>query len=304
VNGNNRFRVLVLGYGEMGHAMERLLAPRHQLRIWTRHPAAGAPPVSLEQAVPDSDFIVFCLPATAHPEVSARIAPYRAETGTLFLTIAKGLDDQSRIPAEVLGTTFGSERVTVLYGPMISEEILAGKPAFAQCGAATIPVAQRVATLFAGSALVTEPNQDVIGLSWSAILKNVYALAFGMADALGLGDNVRGCLAVTALQELADVARMMGGQTETPYHLAGLGDLITTATSRGSHHHELGGNIARGDRGSLSGEGIHTLGMLRTLPRFTSARFPLFSLIEDCVREPQDVSTRLRAFLNAALPGP
>jgi len=294
--------VLILGYGEMGHAMERLLATRHSLSIWQRRPPAGASPLSLDEAVAESDFIVFCLPATAHAEVSARIAPHHTESGAVCLTIAKGLDDQSRIPAEVLGASFRAERVAVLYGPMISEEILAGKPAFAQCGAAAAPVAQRVAELFAGSALAVEPGRDITGLSWSAILKNVYALAFGMADALDLGDNVRGYLAVTALREMSAVVRLFGGHAETPYQLAGLGDLITTATSRGSHHHELGGKIARADRRALTGEGIHTLAMLRAHPRFEAAHFPLFSFIEDCVREPLDVPTRMSKFLKTAHP--
>jgi glycerol-3-phosphate dehydrogenase (NAD(P)+) len=304
LNGDDRFRILVLGYGEMGHAMEHLLAARHRVRIWQRHPPADTPPLSLEQVVPDSDFIVFCLPATAHPEVSARIASPLAQSDALCLTIAKGLDQQSRLPAEVLGDTCGSARVAVLYGPMISEEIMAGKPAFAQCGASTAPVSQRVADLFSSSSLMVETAQDLIGLSWSAILKNVYALVFGMADALRLGDNVRGFLAAAALHELSTMVQLQGGRTETPYRLAGLGDLITTATSAGSHHHELGGSVARGDYSALTGEGIHTLAMLRARPRFDAGQFPLYTLIDECVHTPQDVRVRLDAFLKIPYSSP
>lgn len=288
-------QVLILGYGEMGHALHALLGMRDTLRIWQRHPAADLVPASLETAVPDSDVILFCLPATAHAEVAQRIQPLLARPGTLCVTIAKGLDATGRLPYEALTERLGHVRIAVLYGPMISEEIRAGKPAFAQCAAPESTASARVVALFAGSRLRVESADDLPGLSWSAVLKNVYALAFGMADALALGDNMRGYLTVTALEELAGLVQHLGGHPQTPYRLAGLGDLVTTATSRGSHHHELGGRIARGDRSAMTGEGVHTLAMLRDHPRFDPAPFPLFRLIEDCVREPQDVRARLTA---------
>jgi len=72
------------------------------------------------------------------------------------------------------------------------------------------------------------------------ILKNVYAIMFGVADELKLGDNMRGHLMVAAIAELSGIVQSFGGQAHTPYSYAGLGDLLTTATSEGSHHHALG----------------------------------------------------------------
>lgn len=291
--------MLVLGYGEMGHALETLLAPRQALRIWQRRAPAGEA-AALETAVAASDVVLFCLPATAHAEVAARLASH-LPADALCVTIAKGLGDDGRLPAEILDAAVGRTRSAVLYGPMIAEEIRAGRPAFAECGAHDPAATARIGALFAGSALILEPSGDLAGLSWSAILKNVYALAFGMSDELGLGDNVRGFLAVAALRELADIVHSLGGERTTPYRLAGLGDLITTATSAGSHHHALGRLLARQERGTLTGEAIHTLAVLRAHARFDGARFPLFRLIEDCVREPQDVRARLVAWLGSAL---
>ena len=291
--------MLVLGYGEMGHALETLLASRHTLRIWQRRPPAGETPIDLKRAVPDSDIVLFCLPATAHAEVAAHIAPYLDDQQqTICLTIAKGLGDDARLPAEILAAMAGAARTAVLYGPMIAEEIRAGRAAFAQCGATNAALAARVCALFAGSALVVEPSADVPGLSWSAILKNVYTLAFGMADELALGDNVRGLLSVAALHELSQIVPVLGGAAATPYRLAGLGDLITTATSAGSHHHALGRRLARGEH-NLTGEGLNTLAMLRAHPRFASTPLPLLRLIETCVRNPQDVRARLAAWLHS-----
>ena len=293
-------RVLILGHGEMGQAMEFLLAPHQPLRIWQRRPAAGDTPVNLEEAVPVSDFILFCLPATAHADVAARIAPLLRGT-SLCLSIAKGLDERGRLPAAVLTEALGTARVAVLYGPMISEEIRAGKPAFAECGTPEPAAYERIAALYRGTALRLEHSRDITGLSWSAILKNVYALAFGMADELNLGDNTRGFLAVTALHELSAIVHHLGGAPATPYRLAGLGDLITTATSAGSHHHELGRLIVRNQRAALKGEGVHTLAMLEQFRLLDSSGFPLLRLIATCVREPGNAPQALRNFIKNKL---
>lgn len=290
----NPIQTLVLGYGEMGHAMETLLAARHRLRIWHRH----VPAFNLEEAVAESEIVLFCLPATAHAGMAERIAP-TLRKDALCLTIAKGLDDRGRLPFEIVAGAVGTERIAVLYGPMIAEEIRAGKPAFAECGSRNAETHARVAALFAGSALQSESARDIAGLSWSAILKNVYAMVFGMADELNLGDNVRGLLSVAALHELSHIVRLLGSEAATPFHLAGLGDLITTATSAGSHHHDLGRQLARGAREGLEGEGLHTLAVLRAHPRFETGTFPLFRLMDDCAREPQDVRARLTAWLRS-----
>lgn len=297
---DKKFRVLILGHGEMGQAMEFLLAPHQTLHVWQRRPSAGVAPVNLEAVVPESEVILFCLPATAHAAVAALVAP-QLRGATLCVTIAKGLDEHARLPVMVLAEAVGDTRVAVLYGPMISEEIRAGKPAFAECGTVQPAAYERIAALYRGTALHLEPSRDITGLSWSAILKNVYAMAFGMADELHLGDNMRGFLAATALHELSAIVQQLGGASATPYRLAGLGDLITTATSSGSHHHELGRLIVRNARDALRGEGVHTLTVLRDTSRFTTAAFPLFSLIDACLREPGMARARLTEFLRCSV---
>jgi glycerol-3-phosphate dehydrogenase (NAD(P)+) len=297
VQEQQRSRILILGHGEMGHAMEYLLGPRQTLRIWQRHTAPGTTPATLEESVPDSDFVLFCVPGTAQAELAARIAPWLRDD-TLCITVAKGLDERARLPVEALAEALGAARVAVLYGPMIAEEIRAGRPAYAQCGTGQPSTYPRIATLYRGTSLRLEPARDIAGLSWAAILKNVYAMAFGMADELALGDNVRGYLAVAALQELAAIVTHLGGDAATPYRLAGLGDLIATGTSAGSHHHALGRWLVRAETEKLQGEGIHTLAMLRAAPRFDIAQFPLFALVDACVQNPNATRAGLPAFLD------
>jgi glycerol-3-phosphate dehydrogenase (NAD(P)+) len=289
----------MLGYGEMGHAMEHLLRARHSLAVWQRHPPSGQAPLDLEVEAGRAGFVLFCLPTPPHFELAQRLAP-RLSPDSICLTIAKGLDEDGRTAAEALDAALkGRCPVAAIYGPMISEEIRAGRPAFAQVGAASEVVRERTMVLFAGSSLTLEPGEDITGLSWCAVLKNVYALLFGMADELGLGDNARGYLAVSCVRELAGLVAHLGGRTASALGLAGLGDLITTATSRGSHHHELGRRLARGETHDLEGEGLHTLRVLERTRPFDAARYPLFRLAGDCTRDPASAAARCRRHFDA-----
>jgi len=166
----------------------------------------------------------------------------------ICLSISKGLDELGRTSARIYEQSFhASQRYCLLYGPMISEDIRAGRYAFAELGCSDVAIYDEVKSLYQGSALGIRKSDDITGISWSVILKNVYAIAFGVADELRLGDNVRGFLAVIVMEELRSIVKTMGGKAATPLRLAGLGDLITTATSEGSHHHELGIKLARGE---------------------------------------------------------
>jgi glycerol-3-phosphate dehydrogenase (NAD(P)+) len=93
--------------------------------------------------------------------------------------------------------------------------------------------------------------------------------------------------------------QQLGGAPATPYRLAGLGDLITTATSAGSHHHELGRLIVRNQPDALQGEGVHTLTMLEQFRPFDSSGFPLLRLIAACTREPGNAPQAMHDFLAA-----
>ena len=292
-----RFRVLILGYGEMGHAMEYLLKDRQQLDIWEKYPQDNSQPIVLEDAVSKADVVLFCLPVNPHREIAQQIVPY-LKKNSLCLSIAKGLDETGQTAAQIFSEVLGSDfAYGLLYGPMISEEIRAGRYAFAQLGCSDIDLYNKVCELYRGTRLYTEYTSDIVGISWSVILKNVYALVFGMADELQLGDNMRGYLSVAALRELEQIVCKMGGEAGSPYHLAGLGDLITTATSEDSHHHELGRMLAREETQNIEGEGIHTLEMVSQHELFKTEDYPLFQLIHDIVREPRDVHKRIDGYL-------
>ena len=294
-----QLKVLILGYGEMGHAMEYLLNEKHQLFLWEKYPVSNFQSVVLEDVAPEVDVVLFCLPVNPHREVAKLLSPLIKNT-CLCLSIAKGLDESGQTAAQIFHDVFSTRQpYALLYGPMISEEIRAGRYAFAQLGCEDEEVYNKVQSLFDSTHLKVEYTSDIAGISWSVILKNVYALLFGMADELKLGDNVRGYLAVAALRELDRIVCQMGGQTGSPYHLAGLGDLITTATSEDSHHHTLGRMLARGELDDIKGEGIHTLEMVTKFTLINTEDFPLFQLIRDIVSQPQDVNKSILAFFES-----
>lgn len=295
--GADNIRVLVLGYGEMGHAMEFLLGQRVQLDIWEKFPQPGFESVRLEAAAPHADIVLFCLPVNPHREVIELIAPL-LKPDCVCLSIAKGLDEAGYTAAQIFAEVLGERQPYVLlYGPMISEEIRAGHYAFGQVGCSDETLYARVRELFAGTRLFTEYTSDIAGISWSVILKNVYAMVFGMADELGLGDNMRGYLAVASLHELDQIVRSMGGRECSAFHLAGLGDLLATATSEASHHHELGRMLARGETAGIEGEGVHTLAMVSEHRLLREADYPLFCLVHEMVNDPRDAAARIDAFL-------
>jgi len=290
-------RDLVLGYGEMGHAMEVLLAGRAQLDIWEKFPADNFRSAVLEEAAPTADLVLFCLPVNPHREVVTQLLPL-LRTDAICLSIAKGLDERGQTAAQVFADVLGERQpYALLYGPMISEELRAGRYGFAQLGCEDDASYRMVKDLFANTRLCIERSSDITGISWSVILKNVYAMVFGMADELQMGDNVRGYLAVASIRELEQIVCGMGGDASSPWHLAGLGDLVTTATSKDSHHHELGRMLARGEVDGIQGEGVHTLEMVRRHRLFRKEDYPLFELIHSIVSSPGDVQNRLDAYI-------
>jgi glycerol-3-phosphate dehydrogenase (NAD(P)+) len=290
-------RVLILGYGEMGHAMEYLLAALHDVRIWNLGEVVKGSHATLEEEVAEAQVVLFCLPVNPHHEVARRIEPYLA-AGSVCLSIAKGLDESGRTAAQVFDSVFGGKHhYGVIYGPMISEELRAGRYGFADAVLSDAADFEVIRGLFRGSTLVCQQASDMHGRSWSVILKNVYAILFGLADELKLGDNMRGHLMVAAIAELSGIVQSFGGQAHTPYSYAGLGDLLTTATSEDSHHHMLGRQLARGEWAGISGEGVHTLRMVEKFKVFDWRAYPLFSLSHDIVSAPATLHERLEEYL-------
>ena len=292
-----KYNVVILGYGEMGHAMQFLLNSAHDVSIWDKFPQPGFKSAQLDVIIPQADYVLFCLPVNPHKDILTHIKPL-LNNDCICLSIAKGLDESGLSAAQIFKDVLGEEfPYGLIYGPMISEEIRAGRYAFAQLGCSHNETCETTCELFKQTRLHLETTTDITGISWSVILKNVYAMLFGMADELKLGDNMRGFLAVEALRELDKIVLSMGADAGSSYDLAGLGDLMTTATSEDSHHHNLGRQLARGERSNIEGEGVHTLDMVIKHQLFKKEDYPLFNLTYDIVKKPHNVEVMLQEYI-------
>jgi len=178
---------------------------------------------------------------------------------------------------------------------MISEELCAGNAGFAEFGCSHPTHDASILELYKPTALHLKRTDDITGISWSVILKNVYALAFGMVDELEMSKNVRGFLTVMALDELDTIAESLDGKKGCSYGLAGLGDLITTGSSEDSRHHTLGRRIVKGDFSDMRAEGTHTLLMVEKFNRFEWEKYPLFTTIKKIVSQEIEAKSGLES---------
>jgi len=280
-------QVLIVGYGEMGRAMQRVLAPAHALRVWQRRDATA-----LESSLVGVELVLLCVPAMAHVDLLPRLTG--CAPGTCVATIAKGLDNQGRTLPEIMRALLPRWlQAGYIYGPMIAERLQAGQPGFAGVAGAD----ETLTRVFADSALRTRPVTDVDGLAWCAVLKNVYTIAISAAHALGLGENVTGALVVQALAEMREVVRRVGGEAETALGMGGLGDLVTTSSSADSNHQRIGRRLALEGPPPGPGEGVNTLAMIARHGRNEVEGLSLFAAVAEAVAGRQRIGDSLAKVL-------
>lgn len=295
---NAQATVIIAGFGQMGHAMQALLRERAALRIWEISPEKPALPDDIATAAAQTDFLLVCVPTLAHAAVLSPLAA-RLGSRTATLSIAKGLDPGGRCAAEILSALLPTRPWGVLGGPMIANELIAGKPGFAELGSGDPALVARARRLFPDW-LGLEPNPEPRSVSWCGVLKNIYAPLVGVSDGLNWGDNVRGHLVMAASHEMSVLMGQFAGIPGSTYGDAGLADFVTTITSSSSHHYALGRRLALGDASNLECEGVHSLRVLLSQGRLPARGCPLLSIAAGIVKNPHDVAPRLHEWLTSA----
>ncbi len=293
-----RKSILILGRGAMGSMFRQLLADRHDIATWHRS-LDDQDPQSLEALARDRDLVVFALPAQPHDRLARRINAHIGPS-TVCLSIAKGVDEQARTPAEIFSDTLGRDRHWgLVYGPMIARDLSEGHTGFAVLAGNSRP-ARDMAGLFSDTPLYLDTDDDLTGAAWSVVLKNVYVPLLGATDELKMGDNIRGFVIYEAVHELESIMTDLGGRADTARGPAGMGDLITSATSQSSHHRTIGAELAAGrsDKIAAGGEyirseGVHTARRVREHDTVEMGRYPLFDLACDFLTGPLDLETEL-----------
>ena len=201
---------------------------------------------SLHDAVANADVLVMAVPSHGYRDVASEASPHlRAWVPVVSLT--KGLERSSRKRmSEVTRDEMPGHPVAVLTGPNLAKEILAGQPAASVVAIDNADIADELQRIFGRPTLRVYTNTDVVGCEVGGVVKNVIAIAAGMAEGMGFGDNTRATLITRGLAEMTRLGIAMGGQAATFAGLAGMGDLIATCSSKQSRNNMVGFQLGEG----------------------------------------------------------
>lgn len=261
-------KVAVIGAGSWGTAVATITARNASTWLWARRAeladqierehrnGAYLPDVvlpdslrgtaDLEEACRDAEVVVMGVPSHGFRDVLAEAAPF-ITAGVPVISLTKGVEQGSlKRMTEVVAELLPDHPAGVLTGPNLAKEILAGFPAASVVALEDGAVCTDLQRLFSTEVFRVYTNPDVVGCEVAGALKNVMAIASGMADGMGFGDNTRAALITRGLAELTRLGIALGGQPLTFSGLAGMGDLVATCISRQSRNRYVGEELGKG----------------------------------------------------------
>lgn len=261
--------VSIIGAGSWGTALAVLLHKNgHKVTIWSvieseiealkkehehkeKLPEVKLPEdmlftTDLEGAVKGKDVLVLAVPSPFTRSTAHRMKEY-VEEGQIIVNVAKGIEEKSLLTlSQIIEEEIPQATVAVLSGPSHAEEVGRGIPTTIVVGADQKETAEYLQNLFMNEVFRVYISPDVLGIELGAALKNVVALAAGIADGLGYGDNTKAALITRGIAEIARLGTAMGGRFETFCGLTGIGDLIVTCASMHSRNRRAGILIGKG----------------------------------------------------------
>jgi glycerol-3-phosphate dehydrogenase (NAD(P)+) len=294
----------VVGAGSWGTTVAALLAGKGPTKLWARSselaakvratgrnerylpgvvlPAGLTVTSSIAEAVAGADVVLVAVPSHGFRAVLEEMAPVLAE-GTAVVSLAKGIEAETNLRmSEVIAQVLPGHPAGVLTGPNLAHEVAAGQPAASVVALPDEGLAQRVQQLLHCPTFRVYTGTDVIGCEIAGASKNVMAIAAGVSDGLGFGENTRAVLITRGLAELARLGLALGGRALTFGGLAGIGDLVATCTSPQSRNRTLGFQLGQGRRldDVLSGmymvaEGVRTARPVVGLARAHGIEMPI-----------------------------
>jgi len=262
-------KVSILGAGTWGTALAILLANKgNEVTIWTKIeneakalnenrkevknlPGAQLPEqvkitLDLEEACTDNEVIVMAV-ASPYIRATAHSAAPFIKKGQIIVNVSKGIEDGTLYTlSEVLKDEIPQADIAVLSGPSHAEEVSRGIPTTIVVGSETQLTAKLIQDVFMTEVFRVYISPDIIGIELGASLKNVIALAAGIVDGLGFGDNTKAALMTRGIAEISRLGMTMGGKLETFAGLSGIGDLFVTCTSVHSRNWRAGNLMGQG----------------------------------------------------------
>ena len=262
-------KVSVIGAGSWGIALAAVLEKNgHEVTVWSaiqeeiemlkrdREHKEKLPGVRLEegirltadlaQAASGKDLLVMAVPSVFVRSTAKSMRPYLEEQA-LIVNVAKGIEEQTLMTlTDIIAEEIPQAKVAVLSGPSHAEEVGRGLPTTCVAGAKKKEDAEYVQNIFMNDVFRIYTSPDMLGIELGGALKNVIALAAGMADGIGYGDNTKAALITRGITEIGRLALAMGAKYETLSGLTGIGDLIVTCASVHSRNRKAGMLIGQG----------------------------------------------------------
>jgi len=260
-------KVGVIGAGAWGTAFSLYLARLgNSVKLWVREPelleimratyenVLFLPGKNLPEnveftgdasgAAKGCEILVFAVPVQKLRGVLEQI---KIEGEPIVINLAKGIEEQSLLfPSELIGSYFSNLDIVSLSGPSFAVEVAEGRPTVLVAASHNEEIARYIRDRLSSPELRIYSSGDVVGVELGGALKNVIAIAAGIVDAIGLGDNARAALITRGLAEMTRLAIVIGAKLETMFGLAGLGDLLLTATSEKSRNYQFGRFLGKG----------------------------------------------------------
>lgn len=293
-------RIAIIGGGRWGTALAIIAARAgHTVQLWSRNPQKfiQVPSVTatseLHAALDQAELVLFAAPSHTARELFSALTPHIKE-GTIIVSASKGIEVEtgkriSEIVKEIVTTT---HEFVCLSGPSFAKEVVAGHPTAIVAASRDAAAARVVQSTLSFENLRIYTNADVIGAEIGGSVKNVMAIAAGMAVGLGFGSNSVAALITRGLAEITRFARREGAQVETLTGLAGLGDLVLTCTGTLSRNRFVGEELGRGKRieeivaeMSEVAEGINTARAVKKLADRANLEMPIVNEVNAVLYE-------------------
>lgn len=260
--------VAVVGAGSWGTTVAGLCRPEADVVLWARRqdiatevtfehtnstylpgyvlPHGVQATSDLEEAVTGVDILVLAVPSHGVRAVLAQAAPFITE-GTPIVSLAKGVEQGSLLRmTEVVSQMLPANPVGLLTGPNLAKEVAAGQPSASVVAFTDLALAGQMMAVFGAPLFRVYTNDDVVGCELAGALKNIVAIAVGMAHGMGFGDNTKASLITRGLAELSRIGVALGGRPLTFTGLAGMGDLVATCSSPQSRNRSVGAALGAG----------------------------------------------------------
>jgi glycerol-3-phosphate dehydrogenase (NAD(P)+) len=319
--------VSVLGGGSWGTTVAALAAANGPTTLWARDADSVAeineqhtnsryledrplPPSlratdDLAEAVLQADVLVVGVPSHAVRGVLEAAAPH-LRAWVPVVSLIKGLEAGTRLrPTQIVNEVLPGHPVAVLSGPNLAREVLDGMAAAAVVSTQDEEVARSLQPLFTAERFRVYRNPDIVGSELGGVLKNLVAIAAGMADGLDVGDNTRALVITRGLAEMTRLGVALGGEERTFSGLTGLGDLLATCMSPLSRNRRVGEELARGkelqqiiDEMGQVAEGVKTVGTVMDLAQDADCVVPIITEVDEVVnrgRSPREAYRGLRS---------